>query len=67
MLIQKKNIKFGKKKTIKLNRLNIEAANLTDYSTSQIRQGVDSIYDPDNSNISNLLCTQNTSVSSVDK
>lgn len=67
MLIQKKNIKFGKKKAIKLNRLNIETSNLTDYNTSQIRNAVDNNYDIDTSSISNLMCTQNLSVNSVEK
>jgi hypothetical protein len=49
MLVQKKNIKFGKKKTIQLNRLNIDPANLSDYQTSQNRQGGDTTFDPDSS------------------
>lgn len=78
LLIQKKNIKFGKKKQLKLNRLNMETANLTDYNTSIPREWIDGInyerhnlnndnYETDASTVTNLLWAQNVSVNIADK
>ena len=67
LLIQKKNIKFGKKKTIKGSKINYEKANLTDYQTSQIVCPQEASFDPDSREISSILYSQNMSVNSVDK
>lgn len=66
-LFRRNNIKFGKKKTIKACRLNIETTNLTEYQTSAVRMPHENIFDHVHNGVSNLLCSQNVSVSSVDK
>lgn len=54
LLVQKKNIKFEKKKPIKLKRLKFEPANLTEYHTSQGRKPLENKYDSTPSGVVNL-------------
>jgi hypothetical protein len=67
LLIQKKNIKFGKKKALKLNRLNFEAVNLTDYHASQNRTINDTTIETDSSVRANIICPQNVPIATVEK
>lgn len=54
LLIQKKNIKFGKK-TINGHRVNNDKVNLTDYQTSQISRKQEVKFDFDQRDLSNIL------------
>ena len=65
LLIQKKNIKFGKK-TINGHRVNNDKVNLTDYQTSQISRKQEVKFDFDQRDLSSILWSQNISVSSVE-